>query len=385
VNDAPELLLIAAVAAVGVLHTLVPDHWVPIALIARQRSWSKRETARAALLAGTGHVFSTLLIAAAFWFAGVVVAEHFGHIVDTVSSIALILFGGWVAISAWRELRWSSGHSAGHDHGHAPIHRSAKRSIATDDGILELSIFEAGVPPRFRLIGAQADAVRVETRRANGARQVFLFANHGTHWESSEEIPEPHQFAITLIVESGGRTHSYATQFDEDEPGASGHAHDLGSTPAEDPLYAPLRGETAVLTRHLHAHRHGSRTPHLHWHDHTQDTAHAIMSALAADPPLHHHRHKTTARMALLLILGSSPMVEGIPAFFAAAKYGAALVVLMAIIFALSTIVTYVLLCVSSSAGLQNLGFGRAERYGEVLSGALIALIGLALWLWPVP
>lgn len=28
----PELLLIGAVTAVGVLHTLVPDHWAPIAL-----------------------------------------------------------------------------------------------------------------------------------------------------------------------------------------------------------------------------------------------------------------------------------------------------------------------------------------------------------------
>ena len=59
----PELLLIGAVAAVGILHTMVPDHWVPIALYARQHGWSKAETARAALMAGTGHVLFTLLIA----------------------------------------------------------------------------------------------------------------------------------------------------------------------------------------------------------------------------------------------------------------------------------------------------------------------------------
>ena len=51
-NVGPELLLIGAVAAVGVLHTIVPDHWVPITLIARQRGWSKVETARASLQAG---------------------------------------------------------------------------------------------------------------------------------------------------------------------------------------------------------------------------------------------------------------------------------------------------------------------------------------------
>lgn len=37
-----EWLLIGAVAAVGVLHTVVPDHWVPITLIAWQQGWRKR-------------------------------------------------------------------------------------------------------------------------------------------------------------------------------------------------------------------------------------------------------------------------------------------------------------------------------------------------------
>jgi hypothetical protein len=87
---------------------------------------------------------------------------------------------------------------------------------------------------------------------------------------------------------------------------------------------------------------------------------------------------------ALLLILGSSPMVEGIPAFFAAGKYGIGLIVVMAVVFAISTIATYVLLCVYSTAGLQRVRLGPFERYGEVLSGAFIALVGLAFWIWPV-
>jgi nickel/cobalt transporter (NicO) family protein len=109
-NYSPELLLVAAVATVGVLHTIVPDHWVPITLIARQRGWSKSETARAALQAGIGHVLSTLLIALVVWLAGVAFAQRFGHAVDTISSLALIAFGGWFAISAWRDLRMHGGH-----------------------------------------------------------------------------------------------------------------------------------------------------------------------------------------------------------------------------------------------------------------------------------
>jgi hypothetical protein len=37
-----------------------------------------------------------------------------------------------------------------------------------------------------------------------------------------------------------------------------------------------------------------------------------------------------------------------------------------------------------STAGLQRVKFGKLERYGEVLSGAFIALVGLTLWVFPV-
>ena len=76
-------------------------------------------------------------------------------------------------------------------------------------------------------------------------------------------------------------------------------------------------------------------------------------------------------------------MVEGIPSFFVAGKYGIGLIVLMALVFAISTIATYVLLCVHSTAGLQRVRLGAFERYGEVLSGAFIAIVGLAFWIGP--
>jgi hypothetical protein len=398
----PELLLIGAVAAVGVLHTIVPDHWVPITLIARQRGWSKAETARASFQAGMGHVLSTLLIAAVVWLAGVAVATRFGHIVDTAASIALIAFGSWIAISAWRELSAGAGHGHGHGHGDSHvhdfthidsggIHGPERQLIPTDHGDLLLSIYEAGVPPRFRLTGVHADSVRVETLRSDGARQTILFANHGTYWESVDQIPEPHGFDVTITVEQGGHAHTYETEFAEHDYG-HGHNHDHGDgydhgderEPADDPLYAPLRGTVAVLTRHVHIHRHGRGAGHVHWHDHTPATAHSVTAIKEAEPPLHEHRHKTSARTALLLILGSSPMLEGIPAFFAASKFGIGLIIAMAIVFAISTIATYVLLCVYSTAGLQRVRLGAFERYGEVLSGAFIAVVGVAFWIWPV-
>ena len=228
---APEWLLVGAVAAVGVLHTLVPDHWVPITLIGRQRGWTRGQTARAALLAGTGHVLSTLAIAVVVWIAGRVAAKTLGHWIDAITSAALVAFGAWIAISALLEMRREGGHEHGHEHHH--------------DG-------------------------------------------------------------------------------DPDD-----HGHD-------------------------HAHEDGGP------------------------------RAKAGSRTALLLILGSSPMIEGIPAFFAAGRYGAPLIVVMSLVFAAATIVTYVTLCVVSLAGLERASLGPLERYGEVISGAFIALVGVVFWVWPM-
>jgi len=228
--SAAEWLLIGAVAGVGALHTLVPDHWVPITLIARQRGWTRGQTARAALGAGLGHVVSTLAIAAVVWVGGAVVAKRFGHLVDAAASAALVAFGLWIAISAMLELRRGQGH--GHSHGHDHLH----------------------------------------------------------------------------------------------EPGQD------------------------------------------HGHDHAHDADHAQPRRLGSST-------------ALLLILGSSPMVEGIPAFFAASRYGFGLIAAMSLVFAAATIATYIVLCVGSAAGLQRVSLGPIERYGEVLSGGFIAAVGVVFWL----
>jgi hypothetical protein len=139
----------------------------------------------------------------------------------------------------------------------------------------------------------------------------------------------------------------------------------------------------AVLARHAHAHHHGGAV-HVHWHDHAADTAHEVPVEIATAPPGHIHKHKTSARMALLLILGASPMVEGIPAFFAASRYGIALIALMSAVFAAGTIITYVALCVASAAGLQRVRLGPLERHGEIISGVFIAFVGLVFSAWPV-
>lgn len=240
------LILIGAVAAVGVLHTIVPDHWAPITILARQQGWTRAQVVRAAAIAGGGHTVSTLLIAILVWTLGAALAAKFGNVVSIASSVALMAFGLWMALASLREIR-------------------------------------------------QAD-------RAN---------DHG-------------------------------------------HSH-MG---------------------HAHLHRHDAGIEHRHYHEHHDDDWHAVDGNLALIP-VHAHEHKTSSRSALLLIIGSSPMIEGIPAFFAASKYGITQLLIMAVVFAVSTTATYILLCVAGASGLERLRLGKFEQYGEVLSGIFIALTGL--------
>ena len=119
------------------------------------------------------------------------------------------------------------GHGHGHDHGdagHDDHAHDEAHHIATASGAVELSIFEEGVPPRFRLLadgGQRLDpaAVSVETIRPEGARQLFAMADRGAHLESIEEIPEPHAFTARLRIGSD----EHATIFEEHDHGPAHH------------------------------------------------------------------------------------------------------------------------------------------------------------------
>lgn len=112
-------------------------------------------------------------------------------------------------ISAWL-LSGGDHHGHGHAHDHAEHeHESDAHHLITATGSADLSIFEAGVPPRFRLTFSEPrsawgnGAPVVETLRSDGQRQVFGFEDRGDYWESTEEIPEPHAFAAVVRLADG--------------------------------------------------------------------------------------------------------------------------------------------------------------------------------------
>jgi cation diffusion facilitator family transporter len=93
-------------------------------------------------------------------------------------------------------------HHHGHGQGHSRHHHDETRRLEIGGAPCELSIFEDGVPPRFRLAGRLPAAATVETARPGGARQRFAMVDRGGYLESASEIPEPHEFDVVVRVGS---------------------------------------------------------------------------------------------------------------------------------------------------------------------------------------
>jgi hypothetical protein len=109
-------LLLLAAAVVAVLHAILPDHWVPLAVVARTQRWSLLQVARVSALASAGHVLTSLLLAGivaevGFQFAHQIDAEQ-GHLIGVV----LVLTG--LGFLVWGMTGHGHHHAAGHGHPH---------------------------------------------------------------------------------------------------------------------------------------------------------------------------------------------------------------------------------------------------------------------------
>jgi len=79
----------------------------------------------------------------------------------------------------------------------------------------------------------EASTVSIETVRPGGVRQRFEFAVREKFLESTTNIPEPHEFDLTLTLSHDGHAHTYPAQFREHDHGHGGD-HDHGSAPDHD-------------------------------------------------------------------------------------------------------------------------------------------------------
>jgi hypothetical protein len=85
--------LIAAAAGVGLGHAIMPDHWVPLAMVGRTRRYPLAHVARLSGLAGVAHVLVSLLLGAVIVAVGLQFRSTIQHAQDTIVGVVLIATG----------------------------------------------------------------------------------------------------------------------------------------------------------------------------------------------------------------------------------------------------------------------------------------------------
>ncbi|TML99643.1 MAG: hypothetical protein E6G05_12330 [Actinobacteria bacterium] len=115
--------LIAAAAGVGFGHAVLPDHWVPLAVIGRTRRYPLSRVARLSGLAGVAHVFVSLLLGAAI----VAIGLQFRSIVESAQNtiVGAVLVATGIGFLAFELSGYGHGRAHSHGNGHAAGHSHA--------------------------------------------------------------------------------------------------------------------------------------------------------------------------------------------------------------------------------------------------------------------
>ncbi len=209
----------------GVLHGLEPGHskTMMAAFIVAIRGTVK-QAVLLGLAATLSHTAVVWLVAMAGMYLGQNLdAETTEPYFQLASAAIIITIALWMLWRTWRgEQMWRFEEGDEHQHDH-PHHAETQR-IDTGHGCIELSIFEEGVAPRWRLKTLSGHAwpaaeVSLLTTRPDGLIQPFRFVGQGGYLESVDEIPEPHEFTARLILGHAGHSHDYDLEFRE-------HDHD---------------------------------------------------------------------------------------------------------------------------------------------------------------
>ncbi len=186
--------LIVAAAGVGVGHAVMPDHWMPIAVVGRVNRYSAGRVARLASLAGVAHVVFSLLLGAVIVGIGLQFKSSIESAQDTIVGVILLLTGVLFAgfeLAGRGHHHGPGGHTHGHGHDdhdyddHDHDHHEHGVAAAVDAGSRR-GLFTVLVPlgaaasPDLTILPVFLAAAAVGTAAAIGALIVFALATIGT-------------------------------------------------------------------------------------------------------------------------------------------------------------------------------------------------------------
>jgi nickel/cobalt transporter (NicO) family protein len=174
--------LLAAAAGVGFGHAILPDHWVPLAVLGRTRRYPLSRVARLSGLAGVAHVLVSIVLGAVIIAVGLQFRSTVEHAQDTIIGCILIATGiGFLLL----ELT-GHGHHHDHEHHHHPHHghdhgHEHGRDHGRLSGLAAVMVpFGAAASPDLTILPVFLAATTAGVATAVGSVVIFAAVTIGT-------------------------------------------------------------------------------------------------------------------------------------------------------------------------------------------------------------
>jgi putative Mn2+ efflux pump MntP len=179
-NNVPALL--AAAAGVGFGHAILPDHWVPLAVLGRTRRYPLARVARLSGLAGVAHVLVSIALGAVIIAVGLQFRSAIQSAQETIIGCILIATGlGFVIFEFTGH---GHGHRHGHDHGHSHGHDHEHPDVHDTGRVQRLAAvmvpFGAAASPDLTILPVFLAATTAGAAAAVGSLVIFAAVTIGT-------------------------------------------------------------------------------------------------------------------------------------------------------------------------------------------------------------
>lgn len=167
--------LLAAAAGVGFGHAILPDHWVPLAVLGRTRRYPLSRVARLSGLAAVAHVLVSIILGAVIIAIGLQFRSAIQSAQDTIIGVILIATGLAFAVL---EL---SGHGHDHDHELDDHHDEQAGSSSRLGGWAAVMVpFGAAASPDLTILPVFLAATTAGVATAIGSLVIFAAVTIGT-------------------------------------------------------------------------------------------------------------------------------------------------------------------------------------------------------------
>ena len=187
--------LIAAAAGVGFGHAILPDHWVPLAVVGRTQRYPLSRVARLSGLAGIAHVLVSLIL------GGIIIAVglQFRSSIESAQNaiVGSVLLATGVGFVIFELTGRGHGHShSHHHHDHDHDHHSHHHDHPPQGRVRSLAAimvpFGAAASPDLTILPVFLAAAAAGTATAVGSLVAFALVTIGTI------------VGLTLLATAGG-------------------------------------------------------------------------------------------------------------------------------------------------------------------------------------